>query len=168
MSAMTTTGTCEFCGRLLSDFGCRPVPLGFWCLAAGLQQDPRTILAQSPDPMKAAVEQDRRVRSAQAGYDKAMSRADQARAEWERVVAAHAAADRDYRQNVREVVVGGELRSISPAGAASKFDVDKLAQEAEPLRESWLAAAKAAVKARDALESAKARVRHELATAGRT
>jgi hypothetical protein len=44
---MVEEKTCPRCGRQPASNGCRPVPLGFWCVRDGLEQDPATFIGAS-------------------------------------------------------------------------------------------------------------------------
>jgi hypothetical protein len=47
----TTPRTCPLCTRPVSHYGCRHVPLGWFCLADGLKIDPEGVIHPTPDPV---------------------------------------------------------------------------------------------------------------------
>jgi hypothetical protein len=83
--------TCPRCGRESTEYGCRSVPLGWWCLSAGLAQDPATFLHPSVAADPAAT--DPAVKRARE--EEATARADFERADarWVDCVAEHRAAE---------------------------------------------------------------------------
>lgn len=82
---------CPQCGRQSTAHGCRPVPLGWWCLAAGLQQDPATVIGPSTGPDPAAT--DPEVKRARSDEAEAQGAYDEAHAAWIDAVAAQRAVE---------------------------------------------------------------------------
>jgi hypothetical protein len=159
------TPRCEHCGRPLSDYGCRAVPMGFWCLMAGLIQDPRTIIAPSEDPRKALVETDPQVMKAKAEYQVAAEEAERVRLEWEGVAAVAHVADQQRRAVVQTVLVDGEMQDWTPAGTPSAREIYELNQQRDTLFHVKDHAAERMIKARHKLDAAKQQAWRRLASA---
>lgn len=152
---------CLRCGGPRTAWGCRTVGLGEFCIVKGLAEDPSRIRATTPAP-NPRVERDREVAAALAAVSSAMKAADSATAAWE------AAALRGWQTRARRVSgrqifsVGGMLTEVIPPGATDA-DLRRLAEaeaEADMIRRQ---AGENVVKARQALEDARARVRGKLA-----
>jgi hypothetical protein len=86
---------CPQCGRQSTEYGCRPVPLGWWCLSAGLAQDPASFIHSTRDPDPAATDP----AAAKARSDEAAAQRDydQAESVWVDTVAEHRAAELKIR-----------------------------------------------------------------------
>src|SRR4051812_34059660 len=82
--AQPAAEVCQRCGRPLTDFGCRRVPLGEWCLRDGLWfQDPRAVIGPAPDSTEGAIAADRDVKRVQSELDARQRDYDQATRSWE-------------------------------------------------------------------------------------
>lgn len=153
---------CQYCGRPLSDYGCRPVPMGFWCLMVGLKQDPRTIIGPAPDPLKQIVEETREVKRAAETYERKVAEADKATSAWEQAALAHYRAKQRRYESSRTVLVDGLPAEWAPPGtptAGELRQLEAIGDEGNTLRQH---AAEQVVKARMALDAARARARRQL------
>jgi hypothetical protein len=163
----TTTDTCPQCGRPMSDFRCRNVPMGNWCLQYGLREDPRRIITPTRpvDPYAGQIEQDRHVRRAAQEYQAAAEEA-------ERMMTAFHNAARDEQHAIaarvtakRDLSVDGTLVEWVPPGTPSRGDIQRLT-EAREQADIWRQhAGDVAIKARTALEVARRNARRRLAAA---
>lgn len=111
---MTSTGTCPSCGRPSTPYGCRDVPRGWWCLAAGLKEDPSRWILPSQDPLSEA---EQRTADAYAGPIADAERAVDEAMEW------HAAAEQAYGRAVWAARKAGvtDLPMLVPFGPSAVY-----------------------------------------------
>jgi hypothetical protein len=82
---------CPQCGRQSTAHGCRPVPLGWWCLASGLTQSPESYIHPTVEEDRAASDPaTAKARSEEAAAQRAFDEADE---QWVDSVAAARACE---------------------------------------------------------------------------
>lgn len=86
---LTSTGTCPSCGRPSTPYGCRDVPMGWWCIATGLKEDSSRWILPTRDPL---TEAEQRTADAFAGPIADAERAVDEAMEW------HAAAEQAHHR----------------------------------------------------------------------
>jgi hypothetical protein len=159
---------CRYCGLEMTPWRCRYVSNGFWCQQVGLKFDMRRLLGQPPpDILADLVEQDRSVKKALAEYERLTAEADRLTDQWERLALEELTAKRRRLANKQEVVVDGRLVSWSPPGTPTPGDIRQLTERQEQANLVREHAAEQALKARRALEVARARARARLKREGR-
>jgi hypothetical protein len=142
------------------------VRLGHYCRSNGLRQDPRTIIGPTPDlvneRLKALVEQDAAVKRAAADYERLQAAADEETSKWEVSALAFYSAKQRRFGKVEHVVVDGQLTQWTPPGTPTLADLSRLDEaenQAQHLRDH---AGEKAIKARQALDTARAKARRRL------
>jgi hypothetical protein len=157
-----TAEVCPLCGGPRTDWGCRRVPAGDWCLSRGLKGAPGRFLPQAADPMVALVERDPNVQAAAAVLDKATRAAAAATSEWESAALANLQVRNRRMAGTQTIFAyGGEPRTIMPAGTSDR-DLRRLADAEAEADAARRKAAERAIAARQELEAARARARREL------
>jgi hypothetical protein len=153
---------CPLCGGPRSEWGCRRTIKGDFCLQHGLREDPRRIIGPAPDPLKPLIEQDRAVRKALAEFERLTAAADREVDKWEQIALEHLEAVRLNREHRQEVVVDGRLIAWVPANVPTLPEIRQLEERAAQAMIVRQHAAEQAIKARQALDGARARARARL------